>query len=172
MNITVDFAKGFCSVKDDGVGIKSAEFIVGGRLAQLYCEYLHPFTNETPIRSIFAPGLKRRLTTQAPQRSVLFPTAAMGDSSSVSPLCLCYRYPLGIDRNPKSAPLFYSRGALSQDKSKGWMKSSPAVGQRWLFTISSAKFPSDSSNKQPEALMPPRTKDNSRPSNTCSYPIY
>jgi len=37
VRIEVDFAKGFCSVLDDGVGIPSMEFLQSGRLAQLHC---------------------------------------------------------------------------------------------------------------------------------------
>lgn len=38
VTITIDFAKGFCAVDDDGSGIPSAEFLPDGRLAQLHCE--------------------------------------------------------------------------------------------------------------------------------------
>lgn len=38
VTISIDFAKGFCAVEDDGSGIPSAEFLNDGRLAQLHCE--------------------------------------------------------------------------------------------------------------------------------------
>ena len=38
VTISVDFAKGFCSVKDDGTGIPSSEFGPKGHLARVYCE--------------------------------------------------------------------------------------------------------------------------------------
>ncbi len=39
VEIEVDFAKGFCSVKDDGVGIPALEFSHDGNLARPNCEW-------------------------------------------------------------------------------------------------------------------------------------
>lgn len=38
ISINVDFAKGFCTVDDDGSGIPSAEFSQGGNLARIHCK--------------------------------------------------------------------------------------------------------------------------------------
>lgn len=43
VNIVVDFAKGFCSVEDDGSGIASREFQEGGHLAQVHCWCLESY---------------------------------------------------------------------------------------------------------------------------------
>ena len=48
VNTVVDFAKGFCSVEDDGTGIGCREFQEGGHLAQLhcwYCDWSHDFAD-------------------------------------------------------------------------------------------------------------------------------
>lgn len=37
VDIELNYAKGYCTVKDDGIGIPSCEFQEGGRLAQLHC---------------------------------------------------------------------------------------------------------------------------------------
>lgn len=47
VTIVVDFAKGFCSMKDDGIGIPSSDFDVGGNLASPYCMFV-------PLLSAFA----------------------------------------------------------------------------------------------------------------------
>lgn len=39
---TVDFARGGCSVEDDGLGIPPAEFREDGGLGKLYCVFLCP----------------------------------------------------------------------------------------------------------------------------------
>ncbi len=38
VSITVDFARGFCAVEDNGTGIPSFEFSQRGHLAQIHCE--------------------------------------------------------------------------------------------------------------------------------------
>jgi DNA mismatch repair protein MLH3 len=37
VDATIDFARGACTVEDDGLGIPPIEFGAEGRLAQLYC---------------------------------------------------------------------------------------------------------------------------------------
>jgi DNA mismatch repair protein MLH3 len=39
IDVTVDFARGGCTVEDDGMGIPPAEFSVDGGLGKLYCGY-------------------------------------------------------------------------------------------------------------------------------------
>ena len=38
LSIAVDFAKGFCSIQDDGAGIQSTDFSSDGHLARAHCE--------------------------------------------------------------------------------------------------------------------------------------
>jgi DNA mismatch repair protein MLH3 len=38
VHVTIDFGKGFCTVKDDGTGIPSSEFSSSGNLARLHRE--------------------------------------------------------------------------------------------------------------------------------------
>jgi len=39
ITVEVDFSKGYCVVKDDGIGIPPEEFIDEGCLAKLHCRY-------------------------------------------------------------------------------------------------------------------------------------
>lgn len=39
IDVTVDFARGGCTVEDDGLGIPPAEFSEDGGLGKLYCMY-------------------------------------------------------------------------------------------------------------------------------------
>ena len=39
VSINVDFAKGFCAVKDDGSGIPSSEFSLHASLTRIHCEF-------------------------------------------------------------------------------------------------------------------------------------
>jgi DNA mismatch repair protein MLH3 len=41
IDVTVDFARGDCTVEDDGLGILPAEFREDGGLGKLYCTYSH-----------------------------------------------------------------------------------------------------------------------------------
>lgn len=41
IDVTVDFARGGCTVDDDGLGISPAEFAEDGGLGKLYCMYRH-----------------------------------------------------------------------------------------------------------------------------------
>ena len=111
VNVTVDFAKGFCLVKDDGSGIPSSEFAHGGRLAQLYCEYIPRFVSYLQVHSTSreTTRLERRLTAQVPQSSNLTPTEVVDDSSSASPLCPCYRSHLDTGLTPRPASQFCNK---------------------------------------------------------------
>lgn len=42
ITITVEYAKGNCSVQDNGSGILPAEFAPDGGLGKLYCEFIDP----------------------------------------------------------------------------------------------------------------------------------
>lgn len=46
IDVTVDFARGGCTVEDDGTGIPPAEFDENGGLGKLYCQYTSPFTQD------------------------------------------------------------------------------------------------------------------------------
>lgn len=39
IDVTVEFARGGCTVEDDGMGIPPAEFSEDGGLGKLYCSY-------------------------------------------------------------------------------------------------------------------------------------
>ena len=45
IDVTVDFARGSCTVEDDGMGIPPAEFREVGGLGKLYCEYTFDSTS-------------------------------------------------------------------------------------------------------------------------------
>ena len=117
VTIEVDFGKGFCSVKDDGVGIPSTEFFIMGRLAQLYCEsgqssmsLPKPSSELENVTHSAVYSVKSRLlvsrqlisaytaclfelTIQVLQSRIPDPTDAMADLSPVFLTCPCSSSP-------------------------------------------------------------------------------
>lgn len=97
VSITLDFAKGFCAVQDDGSGIASSEFSEGGNLARMHCE--GPPTIRLPATSSQNQSLGNPssnpsftfgqvLTAQVPRSS---DPAAMEAMDASSPASLPYR---------------------------------------------------------------------------------